>query len=131
VPEATGFVPPAEIGRYYGAASVVCVPSRREGYGMTAREALVHGRPVVAARVGGLRDLEGHGVVLVPSSDRGALRAAIVRLLVDPRERALLGRLARARAAEFDLTLVSQRLTEVYRCAVATGTSSYRHRPNG
>ncbi|HEX3805472.1 MAG TPA: glycosyltransferase, partial [Gaiellaceae bacterium] len=45
VPEAIGFVPPGEMGAYYEAASVVCVPSRREGYGMTAREAMAYGRP--------------------------------------------------------------------------------------
>ena len=42
--------PPAEIGAYYERAAVVCVPSRREGYGMAAREAMAYGRPVVAAR---------------------------------------------------------------------------------
>ncbi|HVU79720.1 MAG TPA: glycosyltransferase, partial [Gaiellaceae bacterium] len=47
VPDAVGFVPPCSIGRYYERAAVVCVPSRREGYGMTAREAMAYGRPVV------------------------------------------------------------------------------------
>ena len=56
VPEAVGFVPPSELGAYYERAAVVCVPSRREGYGMTAREAMAYGRPVVATRVGGLLD---------------------------------------------------------------------------
>ncbi len=44
VPEAVGFVPPSELGPYYERAAVVCVPSRREGYGMTAREAMADGR---------------------------------------------------------------------------------------
>ena len=48
VPDAVGFVPPAELGAYYERAAIVCVPSRREGYGMTAREAMAYGRPVVA-----------------------------------------------------------------------------------
>ena len=56
VPDAVGYVPPSELGPYFERATVVCVPSRREGYGMTAREALAHGRPVVATRVGGLAD---------------------------------------------------------------------------
>ena len=44
-PSAVGFVPPSELGPYYERAAVVVVPSRREGYGMVAREAMAHGRP--------------------------------------------------------------------------------------
>ena len=69
---------------YYERAAVVCVPSRREGYGMTAREAMAYGRPVVATRVGGLVDLEGPGVTLVPPGDTPALRAAIELALAAP-----------------------------------------------
>ena len=39
-PETAGFVPPHELGPYYERASVVVVPSRREGYGVVAREAI-------------------------------------------------------------------------------------------
>jgi glycosyltransferase involved in cell wall biosynthesis len=84
VPEALGFVPPAEMGKYYEAASVVCVPSRREGYGMTAREALAYGRPVVATRVGGLVNIGGHAIRVVPPRDVPALRAAVEGALGDP-----------------------------------------------
>ena len=71
VPEAVGFVPPGEVGAYYERAAVVCVPSRREGYGMVAREAMAYGRPVVATRVGGLVDAVVEGVtgLLVPPAD--------------------------------------------------------------
>ena len=92
-PDAVGFVPPHELGPYYERAAVVVVPSRREGYGMVAREALAHGRPVVATAVGGLVDAVEDGVtgVLVPPGDVAALRAALERLLADPALRARLG----------------------------------------
>ncbi len=77
VPDGVGYVPPSEVASYYERAAVVCVPSRREGYGLAAREAMAHGRSVVATRVGGLLDLEGPGVTLVPPGDTPALRAAI------------------------------------------------------
>jgi glycosyltransferase involved in cell wall biosynthesis len=85
VPEAVGFVPPQELGPWYERASVVACPSRREGYGVVAREAMAHGRPVVASAVGGLRDAVEHDVtgVLVPPRDVSALRQAIERLLGD------------------------------------------------
>lgn len=82
VPEAVGFVPPSDVGAYYERAAVVCVPSRREGYGMTAREAMAYGRPVVATRVGGLADLTA-GVVLVAPGDPAALRRELKSLLDD------------------------------------------------
>ncbi len=98
VPEAVGFVPPAEIGAYYERAAVVCVPSRREGYGLAAREAMAYGRPVVATRVGGLAELPGDAAVLVPPREPAALRSAIERLLAETAERARLGDEARRRA---------------------------------
>jgi glycosyltransferase involved in cell wall biosynthesis len=99
VPEALGFVPPSEVGPYYERAAVVCVPSRREGYGMTAREAMAWGRPVVATAVGGLVDLAGPGVVVAPARDPTELRGAVSRLLLDARLRADAGQAARSRAA--------------------------------
>jgi glycosyltransferase involved in cell wall biosynthesis len=101
VPQAVGFVPPRGLGPYYERAAVVVVPSRREGYGVAAREAMAHGRPVVASAVGGLVDAVEDGVtgVLVPPRDVAALRAAIEALLADGARRAALGRAARDRAA--------------------------------
>jgi glycosyltransferase involved in cell wall biosynthesis len=92
-PQTVGFVPPAELGPYYERAAVVVVPSRREGYGMVAREAMAYGRPVVATAVGGLLDAVEDGVtgILVPPQDPDALRGALVALLDDARLRHRLG----------------------------------------
>ena len=100
VPEAVGFVPPAELGPYYERAAVVCCPSRREGYGVVAREAMAWGRPVVACAVGGLVDAVEDGVtgLLVPARDVPALRDAVERLLRDVALRERMGSAARARA---------------------------------
>lgn len=116
VPEAAGFVPPAEIGAWYERAAVVCVPSRREGYGLAAREAMAYGRPVVASRVGGLRDLES--VEFVPPGETGALRNAVVALLGDPGRCAALGDAARVEAGGFSHGAAAERLAAVYRAAL-------------
>jgi len=102
VPGAVGFVPPAELGAYYERAAVVCVPSRREGYGMIAREAMAYGRPVVASAVGGLLDAvaDGETGLLVPPGDAAALRVALERLLADAELRVRLGAHARPIAAQ-------------------------------
>ncbi|HEY8646121.1 MAG TPA: glycosyltransferase family 4 protein, partial [Gaiellaceae bacterium] len=119
VPEAIGFAPPSELGAYYERAAVVCVPSRREGYGLAAREAMAYGRPLVATRVGGLVDLDGSGVVLVPPRDPAALRGAIEGLLGDAAERARLGAAAReAAASRFSHESCACSLVEVYEAAL-------------
>ncbi|MGH3001572.1 MAG: glycosyltransferase family 4 protein [Gaiellaceae bacterium] len=120
VPETVGFVPPAEMGGYYERAAVVCVPSRREGVGMTAREAMAYGRPVVATRVGGLLDAVRDSVtgVLVGAADPGEMRAAIEMLLADRELRIRLGSDARrVSAAELSRDAQSSRLVGLYRAA--------------
>ncbi|HEX6762571.1 MAG TPA: glycosyltransferase family 4 protein [Gaiellaceae bacterium] len=119
VPEAVGFVPPHELGAYYERASVVCVPSRREGYGMTAREAMAYGRPVVATRVGGLADLEGDGVVLVEPRDPAALRHVLTEQLADESERRRRGAAARSAAASGDRRHAAEALQGVYESTLA------------
>jgi glycosyltransferase involved in cell wall biosynthesis len=117
VPEAVGFVPRAELGPYYERAAVVCVPSRREGYGVVAREAMAYGRPVVATRVGGLVDAIEDGVsgLLVPPKDEVALRGALERAFGDPTLRDRLGSAAR-KAVESPIA----GLAEAYEAAVTS-----------
>jgi glycosyltransferase involved in cell wall biosynthesis len=111
-PDALGFMPPAELGSWYSRAAVVCVPSRREGYGIVAREAMAYGRAVVATRVGGLADLEH--VESVEAGDCAALRAAVLGLLDDPARRTELGDAARAEARRFSHEAAADRLVACY-----------------
>jgi glycosyltransferase involved in cell wall biosynthesis len=117
VPQALGFVPHQELGRRYERAAVVACPSRREGFGVVAAEAMAHGRPVVASAVGGLLDLvaDEETGLLVPPGDTGALRAALERLLGDAALRRRLGEAGRERArAELSWDVVIDRTLEAY-----------------
>jgi glycosyltransferase involved in cell wall biosynthesis len=87
------------MGAYYERASVVCVPSRREGYGFTAREAMAYGRPVVATPVGGLLDAVTDGVTGLIAAP-GELRTAVRTVLEDDELRQRLGAGASAQARE-------------------------------
>ena len=119
IADAAGFVAPSELGAYYERAAVVCVPSRREGYGLAAREAMAYARPLVASRVGGLVDLDGKGVVLVPPRDPAGLRAAVERLLGDAAERERLGALARETAMTlFSHERCARSLIEIYEASL-------------
>jgi glycosyltransferase involved in cell wall biosynthesis len=124
VPDAIGFVPPSELGSYYDRAAIVVCPSRREGYGVVAREAMARGRPVVATAVGGLLDAVEHDRtgLLVPPGDAGALRVAIERLLGDAALRARLGTAARERAAEqFSWATATAAMLAAYDAALSHG----------
>ena len=101
-PQCRGFVRHDEIGRYYERASVVVVPSRREGYGFAAREAMAYGRAVVATQVGGLVEAISDEVdgLLVEPRRPGQLRAALDRLLADEALRTRLGAAAQAKARQ-------------------------------
>jgi len=116
-----GVVPHDELGPYYTRAAVVCVPSHREGYGVVAREAMAHGRPVVASAVGGLLDAVEDGVtgVLVAPRDPAALRAALERLLADRELRERIGTAAREQAQrDLSWPAIAARTLEAYRDAV-------------
>ena len=109
MPAAVGFVPHAELGPYYERAAVVCVPSRREGYGVVAREAMAYGKAIVTTGVGGLADAIDDGVtgLVVPPGDVAALRAALERLLGDAGLRAPARR-GRAGEGAGDLRVVGR-----------------------
>ena len=69
-----------DVAACLAAADVVVLPSRHEGLGVAALEAMAAERPVVASRVGGLAEVvvEGETGVLVPPDDgraRGGARA--------------------------------------------------------
>jgi glycosyltransferase involved in cell wall biosynthesis len=118
VPDAVGFVGPSMLGPYYERAAVVVCPSRREGYGVVAREAMAYGRPVVACAVGGLVDAVEEGVTgfLVPPRDVKALRTALERLLEDRELRDRLGANARTTARErFSWAAATEATISAYR----------------
>ncbi|HLV81482.1 MAG TPA: glycosyltransferase family 4 protein, partial [Chthonomonadaceae bacterium] len=75
--------PVAEVAPLLRAADVVAVPSRQEGQGIVALEAMAARKPVVASRVGGLAEtvIEGETGLLVPPGDAEALAAVLETLL--------------------------------------------------
>lgn len=57
----TGWLPRDEVYALYAQADMLIVPSRWEGFGLVAVEAMQAGLPVFASRVGGLQDIVEDG----------------------------------------------------------------------
>jgi D-inositol-3-phosphate glycosyltransferase len=116
------FVPPVAqsvLVDWYAAATLVCVPSYNESFGLVAVEAQAAGTPVVAAAVGGLTTVVRDGVsgLLVEGHDPTDYARAMERIIGAPDLRAELSRGAVAQAASFAWERTADRTLEVYRAA--------------
>ena len=125
--EFTGTLPPEAVADAYRCASVVVMPSRREGHPLVAIEAAVAGRAVVGSEIAAMAEvvLDGSTGVLVPPDDPDALTRALDDLLDDPDRRARLGAAARRRAVdEFTLDVCVERYLTLYRDVLALGRTA-------
>ena len=85
----------------YQAAQVVLLPSTYEGFGLTALEAMASGTPIVASRIGALREVVGETGILFDLDGPRSLTDAVMNVLHDPRRREQLRETSRQRAAQF------------------------------
>ena len=95
-----GFV--TDIRGMLSAADALVMPSRWEGFGLAAGEAMAAGLPVIATRVAGLSEIvvDGQTGILVDREDVVGLADAITRLAGDAELRCRLGEAARRRVIE-------------------------------
>lgn len=116
----------SELADWYAAASVVCVPSYNESFGLVAIEAQACGTPVVAARVGGLPTAVSDGVsgVLVDGHDPADYASALHPLLVDAELREAMSHKAVRHAESFGWDVTADRTLEVYADAIAAHAKS-------
>jgi glycosyltransferase involved in cell wall biosynthesis len=98
----TGRLDNDELVRRYQRASLVVVPSRYEGFGLPAVEAMACGTPVIACAAGALTEVIGAtgGGVLVPPDEPRALASAIADLMARPEARSMLGKRGNLRVNE-------------------------------
>ena len=105
----------------YRGFEVAVFPSRREGFGLTAAEAMACGVPVVAADLPALREVVGDAGLLVDGDDPDALAGAIISLLGDADRRAGLAAAGRDRVADrFSVDRTAGDYARLYR-RLATG----------
>jgi glycosyltransferase involved in cell wall biosynthesis len=113
----TGRLSIDELIRQYRRATLVAVPSRYEGFGLPAVEAMACGTPVVACAAGALREVmeQAGGGFTVPIDDAGALGAGITELIEQPERRRALAETGRSKVEEiFSWRRIARRTAEVY-----------------
>ncbi len=86
--------------KYMAAADALCLPSYREGFGMTVIEAGSVGIPSVGSRIYGIEDTIEDGVtgLLFPAGDIDALTLGMEKLIADPSLLSGMGKAAQRRS---------------------------------
>lgn len=98
----------------YGGASALLLPSKYEGFGLPALEAMACGCPVLASRAGSLPETVGEAGLLLPPDDVGEWRGAALRVARDDALRRELIEKGRARALRFSWDECARQTLAVY-----------------
>ncbi len=111
-----------DVPRLLAAIDLVLMPSRSEGLGLAAIEAVAAGRPVIAFAAGGLPEVVRDGVNgrLVPPGDCQAFGGAVIETLRDPGRRLSYARGAASSAQRFGIQAHVRRLIACYRMTLAS-----------
>jgi len=101
-------------------ASIICLPSYREGLPKVLLEAAAIGRPLVATDVPGCREIvrDGYNGILIHSKDIDSLYDAIVTLVDDEQMRKKMGKNSRKLIEnELSAEIINSQIIELYKKA--------------
>jgi D-inositol-3-phosphate glycosyltransferase len=105
-----------DLPAYYSLADVCAVPSYSESFGLVAVEAAACGTPVIASRIGGLRQLVLDGITgyTVAGHEPVAWAEALKRVIEDPEARSVMGPAARRLAQAYSWESSADQLLAAY-----------------
>jgi len=104
----------AEVRAWYAKASLFCLPSEQEGFGIVFLEAMASGLPVISTTATAIPEVvpDGEAGLLVAPRDPAALAEAMLRLLQDPALRARMRNAGRHHARLYSWEQVADRFLE-------------------
>ncbi len=120
----TGFLPYEEMFALYRHAKAFVFASRTETQGYVGLEAMTLGLPVVALSGTGTNDLlhGDKGGFLIEQDDEKVFAEAVLKLMTDKATRATKSKQAVARAEEYSLDAMTEKLLRIY------STTIYAHK---
>ena len=110
-----GRIPAADLEVLYQSAAALALPSRYEGTGIPALEAMAAGCPVVASDSTGLPEVVADAGLLLGSRDINTWVEVLNEVLEQPALRTRLAEAGRARARSFSWTRSADALAGAYR----------------
>jgi len=88
VPNCTvlGRIPPEEVAQYYEKATIFCMPTHLEPFGIVFLEAMQARLPIIGTRIGAIPDFvhDGWNGILIEPGDEQGLAEALIKLLDNP-----------------------------------------------
>lgn len=116
----TGRVSEPVVRSLFTHARAVVFPSRYEGFGVPALEAMAAGVPVVVADAGALPEVVGDAGAVVPVGDDAQLAVELHRILGDPDHHDALAAAGRDRAGQFGPERTADGMIAAYRSALVS-----------
>src|SRR4029077_11803923 len=118
--EFRGYIRRAALIDLHAKCSLVAVPSRYEGFGYAAAQALCAGVPAVVSDQSSLPEIAGGDAPVIPADDPSAWASAIGAIVSDPRAAQLHADSVRARSIErFSWARAAEQMEAVYEQALA------------
>jgi glycosyltransferase involved in cell wall biosynthesis len=124
----TGWLAPDQMTAIYSSADILVVPSWYEPFGMVVLEGMLHGLAIVAANVGGPKEIlaDEETALFCEPRDAASLEARVLRLIKDSSLRLRLGcNAAREVRSHWLYSKIMGRMSQVYleatnlRCSVS------------
>ena len=113
----TGFVSSEDLRKLYVASDIFVLPSLQEGFGLVLTQAMASGKPVIGTRTGGILEQikDGYNGLLVEPADERRLAEKIYYLLINEKERAIMGHNGRKTAIErFSWGVIAEKYSAAY-----------------